>query len=304
MIIDLYSKRKRAKERPADDVFEYDTVPQALRVQIIQMFEEAISAYNSYSVASNKFEISPDLLEAIVKGLRREYGLRTLVSIGFSDRYQRELLSFIEHCETDEFLDCVELYCNIIAGESHLDGRVRNQLIHEVNYRFRQAEFGYEYDKEIIRIDSKLVHGDVVKPVIKLLSDDPVFAGAESEFFSAFSHYKEGKHKEAIADALKSLESTMKAILTKREWKFSQTDTASKLIHVCLENELIPPYLQTQFTSLKSLLEAGVPTIRNKTSGHGQGVSVQIPSDHLTSFTLYMAAINIKFLIDCDAAKP
>ncbi|AQS47065.1 hypothetical protein BMG03_04075 [Thioclava nitratireducens] len=303
-IVNLYSKRKRAKNRPADDVFSYDEASDTLRTQILQMFEEAAENYDPYRSRTDTFAIDPDLLANLVKALRREYGLRKLTPRVYDGEYLLELVQFISECDTDEFLDCVELFCRIVSNDKSVNSAVKEDLIAEVNHRLREAGLGYEYDKEIVRIDSKLVHGSVVKPVIHLLSSDPFFAGAESEFFSAFSHFKDGKHKEAIADALKSFESTMKSILTKRKWQFGPNDTASKLLQACFNHGLVPTYLQTQFTSLKSLLESGVPTVRNKTSGHGQGVSVQNPDEHLTSFALYMTAINIKFLIECDAALP
>lgn len=303
-IIDLYSKRKLSRERPTEDVFEYDEIPEPLRIQIVQMFEEAREAYNEYGSQQyqrRNFTISPETLESLVKALRREYGVRLLSNVMYRNHYLQELVEFIGECSTDQFLDCTELYCRLVSNDSYLVAEQKELLISEVNHRFKESGIGFEYDEEIIRIDSKLVHGNVVKPVIKLLSSDPIFSGAESEFFSAFSHYKECKHKEAITDGLKAFESTMKAILTKRRWEHSPNDSASKLLQACFKNELVPTYLQTQFTSLKSLLESGVPTVRNKTSGHGQGVSVQTPDEHLTSFALYMTAINIKFLIECDA---
>jgi hypothetical protein len=43
-------------------------------------------------------------------------------------------------------------------------------------------------------------------------------------------------------------------------------------------------------------LESGIPTVRNKTSGHGQGASYsQIPA-HLAAYALHLSAANILFL--------
>jgi len=74
--------------------------------------------------------------------------------------------------------------------------------------------------------------------------------------------------------------------------------TAKDLIQIILQNGLIPAYLQEQFTALRLILESGVPTIRNKTSGHGQGsVPVAIP-EHFAAYALHMAAANIVFLCE------
>ena len=69
----------------------------------------------------------------------------------------------------------------------------------------------------------------------------------------------------------KSLESTMKTICDKRRWGYAKNDTASKLLAVCFDNGLVPPFWVSHFSALRATLEAGVPTGRNKLSGHGQG---------------------------------
>ncbi|MEZ9347262.1 hypothetical protein AB4166_10465 [Vibrio splendidus] len=52
--------------------------------------------------------------------------------------------------------------------------------------------------------------------------------------------------------------------------RLKNTATAKKLIRVVgLDNGLIPTYLQEQFNNFSSLLESGIPTIRNKEAGHG-----------------------------------
>lgn len=96
----------------------------------------------------------------------------------------------------------------------------------------------------------------------------------------------------------------MKIICSKRGWTFTPNDTAKKLIDVCLANGLIPAYWQSHFTSLRSMLESSVPTVRNKTSGHGQGAVIQDVPDHLASYVLHMTAATILFLVKADEALP
>ena len=81
---------------------------------------------------------------------------------------------------------------------------------------------------------------------------------------------------------------------------FSRDDTAKKLVSVCLDNNLIPAYLQNQFSSLRALLESGVPTIRNKEGGHGQGTSITDVPEHLVSYALHLTATNLLFLMNCE----
>jgi hypothetical protein len=50
-----------------------------------------------------------------------------------------------------------------------------------------------------------------VKPALSLLHDAG-FDGPADEFMKGFEHYRHGRNKEAVAEALKAFESTMKAI--------------------------------------------------------------------------------------------
>src|SRR5262249_48224367 len=103
--------------------------------------------------------------------------------------------------------------------------------------------------------------------------------------------------------ALKAFESTLKAICAERRWSFDPNkDTAIKLLEIVFMHNLVPPFLQTQFTALRSVLESGVPTVRNKTSGHGQGPALTSVPDHLTRLALHLTASNIVFLIESHNA--
>jgi hypothetical protein len=143
--------------------------------------------------------------------------------------------------------------------------------ISELNHRFREHAIGYQYNNgQIIRVDSGFIHAEVVVPALSLLSSHH-FKGAEQEFRSAHEHYRKEDYKEAIVDALKAFESAMKTICEECRWDYDKGAGAKDLINVVLKNGLIPQYLQTHLSSLRSVLEAGVPPVRNKTSGHGQG---------------------------------
>jgi hypothetical protein len=87
----------------------------------------------------------------------------------------------------------------------------------------------------------------------------------------------------------------MKTICDKRKWSHSQDDTAKRLIEICFASDLIPGYLQSQFGALKSVLESGIPTAGNKTSGHGQGAAQSVVPDHLVQYVLNLTATTIYF---------
>ena len=126
------------------------------------------------------------------------------------------------------------------------------------------------------------------------------FKNANEEFLSAHEHYRHKRNKECLKDCLKALETTMKVICKLNNWEFGETDTAKKLLDTCIKNGLIPTFLMSHFTSLRTSLESGVPTIRNKLGGHGQGnTKITVPA-HFASYMLYLTGTTINFLVSCQ----
>ncbi|MDH5356675.1 MAG: abortive infection family protein, partial [Gammaproteobacteria bacterium] len=137
-------------------------------------------------------------------------------------------------------------------------------------------------------------------PVLKVLGTNKRYKGANDEFLSAHEHYRHKRYKECLNDCLKSFESLMKSIHEIHSWTYNPNDTAKKLINSCLVNNLVPEYLQNQFSSVRILLESGIPTVRNKEGGHGQGSEVTKVPEHLASYTLHLTATNLLFLVKCE----
>lgn len=314
-IFETFWQRQKMKRGEVPDVYSYSELPQHLRIQLVTITTEIVGSAAEFENAySTEGEHVRESYRAIVNILRKEFGVFALPPSSGSRRVteQKELFDFIlQETDVEKVLSAVELICRIIEKftsrhEYRYDNRAEESskaAIAEINYRLKAAGIGYEYDGEIIRIDAEFVHAEAVKPALELLRDKR-YAGAEQEFRSAYEHYRKGKTKEALSDALKSLESTMKVICHKRSWAVQPTDTARKLIDVCLSNNLIPSYWQSHFSNLRSLLEGSVPTARNKASGHGQGLTIQTVPDHLVSYALHMTASTIVFLVKAEQALP
>jgi hypothetical protein len=131
-----------------------------------------------------------------------------------------------------------------------------------------------------------LIHAEIVKPALALLTASE-YAGANAEFLKAFEHYRKGDTKGCLNECLKTFESIMKAICTKRKWNFKLNDTAGALIDVCMKNGLIPQLIQSHIGGVRAALESGIPTIRNRLSGHGQGAQVVNVPEHYASYMLH-----------------
>jgi len=303
-IIKLYSRRLQEASKTEPDIYQYDVIPSALRVQVSMAIQDAMGTEREYM----RNEYVREAYELAHNILKREYGTESLPSthslIAGSD-YACVHRQITHDYNILNALDAIELCCSLIDGEicrGHLNsGTNANDIcdssISEINQRFRQHAIGYEYaNGQIIRIDSQVIHEEAIKPALLLLSD-PEFAGAEEEFHKAFQYYRHGENKAAIASCVASLESTMKSVISIMGWELPQKQTVKPLFDVMYEKELIPPFWHGHFGGLRSMLESGVPTVRNKLAGHGQGPEiVEVPANYV-SFALHQTAACIVFLV-------
>ena len=174
------------------------------------------------------------------------------------------------------------------------------EALDEINARFREHGVGYQYENgKIIRMDSELTHQEVVRPALSLLRH-PVFKGANDEFMSAHAHFRRREYRDCLVDCGSAFESTMKIICKKRGWGSVENADAKTLIKTCLDHALVPGFLESHLMGLRSALESGLPTIRNKMGPHGKGDSVAEVSAELASYALHLTAANILLLVKSD----
>lgn len=171
--------------------------------------------------------------------------------------------------------------------------------IADLNQRFREHAIGYQYlGRQIVRVDSQYVHAEAVKPALQLLHAAG-FEGPEDEFLRAHAHYREGKHKEAISEALKAFESTLKAILDARGWQYDKGRATTKtLLDIAFREGLIPPSLEGGLGGLRAALEGIVPTVSNRETRHGQGSQPREVDPHMAAYMLHVTASTIVFLVE------
>lgn len=305
-ILDIFSKRQKRLRGEVPDVYTYSELPNALRTQIVHIWFDTLGQGNEYSDGpGNAYKV-------IVDALCREYGVFRLPPT--KDRgirnYINELANFLlAEPDFERALDAVEISFRFIDSSTRNYSYLRRQdaseradaAIEELNGRLKEHGIGFEFsNRQMIRIDSEYAHAEIVKPALTLLSHKR-FAGAQQEFLSAHSHYRSGNSKECLNDCLKAFESTMKAICDERGWPYKKGACSKDLIQVCLDNNLIPVFWQQHFSSLRSALESGVPTGRNKLSGHGQGaIPTDVPS-YVAAYMLHLTASAIVFLGETDA---
>jgi uncharacterized protein DUF7014/AbiJ-like protein len=308
-IVDLYSKRQKRLRGEVPDVYQYTDLPSAFRSQVVHIFHDLLGNPHGHYSPTNEF------CKGIHDAIAREHGIVPGYSINkrqISHRtdYRHELCDYLLAApDIDHAFDVIELTMRAAKQfrqvrnfqYAEVNTKFENGVA-ELNQRFEEHGIGFQFESgEIIQVDSKVIHQEVVKPTLLLLSAQR-FAGANDEFLKAHEHYRHGRYPEAMNECLKAFESVMKVICKDRKWQVSDTATAKDLIKAVFDNGLLPTYLQSEFTGLRTTLESGVPTARNRESGHGQGATVKTVPQHVAAYALHLTAANILFLAEADKA--
>lgn len=301
-IFDLFSKRQKKLRGELPDVYQYTKIPQKFKVQVVHIIKDTIGDDLKYDNSE-----ATKIYSFIHQILCKEYGVFTLTKYADSN-FSAVYDYFLSEIYYERCLDIIEISFKIINAYvkdnnfAFTDSKqTAEDAIEELNIRFKDTGLGYQFESgQLIRIDSQFIHTEVIKPVLQVLGSKKEYQGANSEFLAAHEHYRHQRYKECLNDCLKSFESLMKTIHKKKSWSFSDTDTAKKLINSCLSNNLVPNYLQNQFSSIRILLESGIPTIRNKEGGHGQGCEISEVPEYLASYALHLTASNLLFLVKCE----
>ena len=279
-VFEIYKKRRKREQGQTPEIYTYDKIPRSLKVQIIHIWREAIGmpTVNPYGDTNNVANIYQSLIQI----LRKEYG-----TFRFSEDTANEhdaRYAFHELCQfflqekpADDDLSIIELTFRcidkVIRAQSSQSSEIADEALKELNIRFGEHSVGYQFlDAFIIRRDLEYLHVEATKPALIVLRE-AIYTSAQEEILGAHRHYRHGQMTEALVDAGKAFESTMKIICAGRKWKIAPSATASQLIQACLDNGLIPPYWQAHFSHLRGVLEASIPTARNKQAAHGAGTS-------------------------------
>lgn len=322
---DIFSKRQKRNRGDVSDVYQYEHIPPELRIQVVyiigDLWEEVSNQYHRYFLRyANLFSSPKDLYKMIHEILCREYGRFSLVDYSDSDR-EAVVKFFTNTMKVEEAIDVIEVSMSVMERlireaidviEVSMDRMARlvcsysldaqqsmDSAIEVLNHRFREHGVGYQYESgKIIRVDSELVHAEVVKPALSLLAD-PMYAGANDEFLKAHAHYRARENKECMNECLKAFESCLKAICDKRRWAYKDTAAAKDLVDIVLRKGLVPRFMESPFNGFKSAL-IGVATLRNKRSGHGQGGKIVEVPESMASYTLHLTASNILLLARAD----
>jgi hypothetical protein len=316
MAWEIFSKRRRRIRGEMPDIYVYDRLDGTLKIQIIHVMKDLLATGYLQAYDRDFSTLGNAMLIHVRDTLRKERGVFELLNrssrtVGLDARAgddpRFELFNyFLSEDDIEKALDVVELFFETAATLASSSSYYRAQeyfakCAAELNIRFREAGVGYTFEgRHLIWVDSNIVHESIIKPALALLREER-FSSVEEEYLAAHSHFRHGRHKECLVECLKSFESVMKIIASNRRWNYESNITAGGLIELLIKNELIPSMLQAQFTALRSCLESGIPTLRNKLAGHGQGGQVIVVPEYISSYMLNLTATNIVLLVKLDA---
>src|SRR5205085_1894273 len=149
-IVDLFSKRQKRLRGEVPDVFTYDEISQALRVQIVHIWRDAIDSKLAYTEVTLPQEWYKEIHDALC----REYGIFVLIP-NSRVNYSNDLANFFLACEeNDKVLDIIELVFRVIdrvTRNQSYSNRVFPKItpddaIEELNQRFLEHGVGYQYE--------------------------------------------------------------------------------------------------------------------------------------------------------------
>jgi hypothetical protein len=307
-ITKIFSKRKAIRTGQLPEI-QSENLPERFRVQVAHIFINTIGRWvepRRHEPPDFILRPSNDAWVTIFRRVTEEHGRFFLTDPNVDPATQ--CLNYMLTAKTDEALDVIEVALQYIDNElRRVDPYAYlnftgitprpDDAIREFNTRCLENGVAYAYmGGEIVPSPSPYLHAEVVEPALALLHEQG-FRGAQDEFLSAHRHLRRGETKSAIVAANNAFESTMKAICDRKQWTYETTDTAGKLVAALIREGFIPTYLQTHLSALRSLLDSGVPVVRNKGGGHGQGSEpVEVPRER-AEYALHMTATNIVFLV-------
>ncbi|GEO03500.1 hypothetical protein AAE02nite_11640 [Adhaeribacter aerolatus] len=296
------------RNRIPTDVYTYDSFTEKFKNQIILIARDFFFD-NVFNYAGEDYII--ELHDMICHA----HGKLSLPKVGYnSDTILGRIEGYFKELNQPELiLDIIEFYCVEFteadectkAQFGHLStSTLVEDAISKINRRFKENGLGYEVvNNEVIKIDSQILHSEVVRPVLHFIHNE-VFKTVDNEYRLAYEHYRHGNFPDCLSNCGKAFESTLKIICDKKGWVIKPgKEQARHLILLCLENDLIPKYLQEHYTSLIKVFESGVPTIRNNDGGHGAGTEQRNIPEYYASYMLHLTGTSIKLFTDAYLAS-
>lgn len=308
-VVDLFHRREEDKVRAGQpDVYQYDHLPLALRMQVTMIIQAVLGPWGFQGgyATSNWHGENWEVWDVLDDVLRKELALPRL---SLRQTPESAVLALVHGAETPQALGAIEvIFRSFDRSRRHISLPKRRsgfpgpqspeEAIAELNVRFRQHGVGYQYhDGRLIRLDEDFTHDQIVLPALTMLAA-PEFAAADQHFRKALECYRDDEPRQAMAEALSAVESSLKAIFDRRHWQYDKNATMKPLLDLAFREGLLPSSEQSFFGGLRTQLESGLPTAANP-NRHGQSTP-RTPPEYLVRFALQQAASSITLIVERD----
>ena len=317
MALQSYSLRKRLQQKAVEpEVYTYDTLSPFLRRQIATAFDHGIGYFSDTGLYDfgGTSQNANDVWFKLNQICKKE----SWPYAQFADEHRHKtpnyiFLNFLSRAgDIDEVLSAIEFGALFLAYVDQWREKPQPQYrgalmtgkatLEEINRRFVEHGVGYQVENnEIIRVDSRLMHTEVIKPTLALLTM-PMFVKVNEDFMAAHRHYRTQEYKDCVTSANRAFESLLKTICDVEQWKYGAGDNASQLITKVKENGLFTHDFDQSFTAYVAMMKSGIPAVRNKSGGHGEGVNTARVGAEIARYALNLSATNILFVAECYAA--
>ena len=203
-----------------------------------------------------------------------------------------ELHSFFLDAYPSRVFDIIQLWYGMLNDE------LKQDFQNDLNMILQTEGIPWIFsDGNFFQMDSKFME-EHVHQQLQELYDTKNFTGAQEEFVEARNDLSGSECKDAILNACKSYESTMKCLLDK-DHSGDATKLAQKIRKEGFLDDL-PPSLQEVF--VQKVMQC-LPVIRNSLAGHGQGRETVAVEHDLAELSVNLAGAFNLFLMRRELNK-
>lgn len=282
-VVKVFSERYAAAIRAGK--FSDQTLTPALRERIAETLAMHNYAIGVQRDPDDKWIDNSDIMTETIEDLAAHIGWAAIPQCPDRSDSRRPLLDVIRTGPIEHVFDAIELMHGMILSDRGEAFAIR------LNVLFETAELPWRlFRGEVIKLDNGFVGAGDTQAALEKLAAGP-FAGAAAEYGKALSELATGEAKDAIFEACKSLESTMK-VLTGLEHL-----NADKLVKALTEQGYLDDLPESVRAGFGNAVLMCLPFLRNKLGGHGQGSDVVTVPETYGRLALQLGAALQNFLI-------
>ena len=323
-IFDSYSRRPQ----PPHPQYKPAEISQETRARILMLYTHD---FLSNQTGFSRFDAT-DFWRQTHQSLRYLLG-RSYISGNTNVPYNEDLAQFLNHCDTGQFFDFIEITFKQESSNSVL--RPVAEKVDAINEVLRVGDEPYQlthmveiaeevprtFDEQghsvphnldggppffggfttvriaeypkIVRVDEEITHSEAVVPALLALQASR-FEAANGEFRAAMADYRNGNYDDCLRNCGNTFESVMKVLCKRNRWPYQETDTAGPLLKLIIANSSLDQFFE------QPLMLIG--TMRNRLStAHGAGNVARKVDRPIAQYAITATAGAIVLLVHgCD----